>query len=127
MANPFESALTGKPDPREYCISTKDFVIDDEGKLSGLNTVRVEWTKDSGGRWKMEEVPGSQKFFKAQLVFLALGFLGPQQEPLKNLGVKLDGRGNVQTPPRVSIRLIERSCSATDPFLLFSPEIFHQS
>jgi glutamate synthase (NADPH/NADH) len=77
-------------------------VLDDQGKLKGLNTVRVEWTKDSGGRWKMEEVPGSQKFFPAQLVFLALGFLGPQQEPLKKLGVKLDGRGNVQTPPRVS-------------------------
>ena len=106
MTNSLKLALICEPDPREYCISTKDFVVDDEGKLSGLNTVRVEWTKDSGGRWKMEEVPGSQKFFKAQLVFLALGFLGPQQEPLKNLGVKLDRRGNVQTPPRVSIRLI---------------------
>ncbi|KAG8931523.1 glutamate synthase [NADH] [Tulasnella sp. 419] len=87
-------------DPREYCISTKDFVVDDDGKLIGLNTVRVEWTKDSSGRWKMEEVPGSEKFFKAQLVFLALGFLGPQQELLKSLGVKLDGRGNIQTPPK---------------------------
>ncbi|KAG8767917.1 glutamate synthase [NADH] [Ceratobasidium sp. 428] len=87
-------------DPREYCISTKDFVVDDEGKLKGLNTVRVEWTKDSGGRWKMEEVPGSQKFFQAQLVFLALGFLGPQREPVEKMGVKLDGRGNVQTPPK---------------------------
>ncbi|KAF8717826.1 GXGXG motif, partial [Rhizoctonia solani] len=85
-------------DPREYSISTKDFTVDEEGKLTGLNTVRVEWTKDSGGRWKMEEVPGSEKYFPAQLVFLALGFLGPQQEPLKKLGVKLDGRGNVQTP-----------------------------
>jgi len=46
----------------------------------------------------MEEVPGSEKFFKAQLVFLALGFLGPQQELLKSLGVNLDGRGNIQTP-----------------------------
>ncbi|KAG9006059.1 glutamate synthase [NADH] [Tulasnella sp. JGI-2019a] len=85
-------------DPREYSISTKDFVVDDNGKLSGLNTVRVEWTKDSAGRWKMEEVPGSQKFFPAQLVFLALGFLGPEQEMLKSLEVKLDGRGNIQTP-----------------------------
>lgn len=88
-------------DPREYCISTKDFVLDDEGKLKGLNTVRVEWTKDSGGRWKMEEVPGSEKFFPAQLVFLALGFLGPQNEVLKALGIKQDARSNVQTPPKV--------------------------
>lgn len=88
-------------DPREYCISTKDFVLDDEGKLNGLNTVRVEWTKDSGGRWKMEEVPGSEKFFPAQLVFLALGFLGPQNEVLKALNIKQDARSNVQTPPKV--------------------------
>ncbi|KAG8897871.1 glutamate synthase [NADH] [Tulasnella sp. 403] len=84
-------------DPREFCISTKDFVVDEDGKLQGLNTVRVEWTKDSAGRWKMEEVPGSEKFFKAQLVFLALGFLGPEQDMLKSLGLKLDGRGNIST------------------------------
>lgn len=49
----------------------------------------------------MEEVPGSEKFFKAQLVFLALGFLGPEQDMLKSLQVKLDGRGNIQTPSKV--------------------------
>ena len=63
--------------------------------------VRVEWTKDSGGRWKMEEVPGSQKFFPAQLVFLALGFLGPEAELLKSVGLKQDARSNIQTPPNV--------------------------
>lgn len=50
----------------------------------------------------MEEVPGSVRFFPAQLVFLALGFLGPQNEALKALGVKQDGRSNIQTPPKVS-------------------------
>jgi len=109
-------------DPREYCISTKEFVLDDEGKLKGLNTgtrwifdrgtivnghssavvVRVEWTKDSAGRWKMEEVPGSAKFFPAELVFLALGFLGPENPVIKALGVKQDGRTNIQTPLKVS-------------------------
>ena len=88
-------------DPREYCISTKDFVVDGDGKLTGLNTVRVEWTKDSGGRWKMEEVPGSEKFFPAQLVFLALGFLGPEAELLKSVSLKQDARGNIQTPQNV--------------------------
>lgn len=51
----------------------------------------------------MEEVPGSEKFFKAQLVFLALGFLGPEQELPKSLGLKLDGRGNIQTPLKVCL------------------------
>lgn len=66
-----------------------------------LPAVRVEWTKDSGGRWKMEEVPGSEKFFPAQLVFLALGFLGPQAEVIKALGVAQDVRSNIQTPYKV--------------------------
>ena len=63
--------------------------------------VRVEWTKDSGGRWKMEEVPDSEKFFEAQLVFLALGFLGPQNQILQALNIKQDARSNVQTPAKV--------------------------
>lgn len=65
--------------------------------------MRVEWTKESGGRWKMEEVPGSEKFFPAQLVFLALGFLGPETQVIKGLNVKQDGRSNIQTPPKVNI------------------------
>lgn len=67
--------------------------------------VRVEWTKDSSGRWKMEEVPGSEKFFPAQLVFLALGFLGPQSEVPSVLGVKQDVRSNIQTPPKVRLAM----------------------
>lgn len=63
--------------------------------------MRVEWTKDSGGRWKMEEIPDSEKLFPAQLVFLALGFLGPQQELLKALEVKTDARTNIATAPKV--------------------------
>jgi len=49
----------------------------------------------------MEEIPGSEKFFPAQLVFLALGFLGPQQELLKALEVKTDARTNIATAPKV--------------------------
>jgi glutamate synthase (NADPH/NADH) len=49
----------------------------------------------------MEEVPGSEKFFPAQLVFLALGFLGPESDAIKTLGVKQDARSNIQTPPKV--------------------------
>jgi len=51
----------------------------------------------------MEEVPGSEKFFPAQLVFLALGFLGPQSEVPSVLGIKQDARSNIQTPPKVRV------------------------
>ncbi|OWZ34645.1 glutamate synthase (NADPH/NADH) [Cryptococcus neoformans c45] len=85
-------------DPRKYCMATKKFVLDDEGKLKGLDTVQVEWTKQNG-QWKMEEAVGSEKFYPAQLVLLALGFLGPQQECLKALGVETDPRTNIKTAP----------------------------
>lgn len=74
-----------------------------------ITSVRVEWTKDSGGRWKMEEVPGSERFFPAQLVLLALGFLGPQTEVINALGVKQDGRSNIQTPNKVRMITIHSS------------------
>ena len=88
--------------------------MDDEGKLTGLNTVRVEWTKDSGGRWKMEDVPGSEKFFPAQLVLLALGFLGPESDIIKQLGLNQDARSNIQTPPKVSLQSRDPNYLVTD-------------
>jgi NADPH-dependent glutamate synthase beta subunit-like oxidoreductase len=75
--------------------------MDEDGNVKGLNTVRVEWTKDSGGAWKMEDVPGSERFFPAQLVFLALGFLGPESEVIKALKVKQGPRSNIETPNKV--------------------------
>jgi len=101
-------------DPREYSISTKEFVLDEQENLRGLNTVRVEWTKDSGGRWKMEEVPGSERFFPAQLVLLALGFLGPESELIKALGVKQDARSNIQTPSKKYATNVEGVFAAGD-------------
>ena len=55
----------------------------------------------------MEEVPGSEKFFPAQLVFLALGFLGPQTDVIKALGVKQDARSNIQTPHKVNHKSLQ--------------------
>lgn len=50
----------------------------------------------------MEEVPGSAKFFPAQLVLLALGFLGPENAVIKALNLKQDGRSNIQTALKVN-------------------------
>ncbi|KAI8846077.1 putative glutamate synthase Glt1 [Chytridium lagenaria] len=65
-------------DPREFQILSKEFVSDGNGKVKGINTVRVEWTKDEKGAWRMAEVAGSEKFFEADMVLLAMGFLGPE-------------------------------------------------
>ena len=87
-------ALFGR-DPREYSILTKEFVGDPEGRLAGLRTVRVEWHKPRGERPYFEEIPGSEEYWEADLVLLALGFLGPEQEILDQLEVDRDPRTNV--------------------------------
>lgn len=51
----------------------------------------------------MTEVPNSEEFYPADVVFLALGFTGPEKPLLEQFGVKLDPRGNVATPPNVSM------------------------
>jgi NADPH-dependent glutamate synthase beta subunit-like oxidoreductase len=46
---------------------------------------QVEWVKDAAGRWKIEEVPDSEKIYPCQLVLLAMGFLGPEVEVIESL------------------------------------------
>jgi glutamate synthase (NADPH/NADH) small chain len=79
---------------RDWSIATKEF-IGENGKVVGLKAVRVDW-KDG----KMQEVPGSEFEMKADLVLLAMGFMGPTQtgllSQLEGLGVEKDARKNVK-------------------------------
>jgi glutamate synthase (NADPH/NADH) small chain len=82
---------------REFAIETKEFLGDESGHVRGLRTVRVEWVKDEHGRTGPREVAGSEKIWPAQLVLLAMGFLGPEKRgAIEQLGLELDGRGNVK-------------------------------
>ena len=91
-----EAAALYGSDPREYAITTKRFVGDEDGHVKEAHTVRIEWVKDDSGRFQMKEVPGSEKIWPAQLVLLAMGFLGPERDGvLEQLAVKIDERGNV--------------------------------
>ena len=83
-------------DPREYQILSKEYLVDDEGKLKGIKTVNVEWTKNDEGGWQMAEVEGSEKEWPAQLILLAMGFLGPEQTVAESLGLETDARSNFQ-------------------------------
>jgi glutamate synthase (NADPH/NADH) small chain len=87
-------AIFGK-DPREYLIQTKRFVGDANGHVKELHTVRIEWIKDNG-RIIPRDVPGSERVFPAQLVLLAMGFLGPENQLLDQLGVEKDPRSNAK-------------------------------
>ena len=73
---------------REFAIATKEF-IGEKGKLTGVKTVRLQW---QGG--KMTEVEGSEQILKADLAFLAMGFVSPVTSILDAFGVERDARGN---------------------------------
>jgi glutamate synthase (NADPH/NADH) small chain len=76
---------------RVYAVSTQEFTGDADGNVAGLKLVEVEMVD---GRFT--PVPGSEREIPAQLVLLAMGFTGPEKGPLlQQLGVELDGRGNV--------------------------------
>lgn len=83
-------------DPRNYCITTKKFVGDDNGYVKAVHTVNIEWIKDDNGRFAPVEIPGSDKIWPAQLVFLAMGFLGPDEGLLESFGVERDSRSNAK-------------------------------
>jgi glutamate synthase (NADPH/NADH) small chain len=82
---------------RFFSISTKEF-IGSKGRVQALRTVSVEFVPDASGRLKMTEVPGTEYEWPAELVLLALGFVGPERDNVvAQLGVELDERGNVKT------------------------------
>jgi glutamate synthase (NADPH/NADH) small chain len=89
-------ALWGK-DPRQFQVLTKRFVDDGTGRVKALEVVQVEWVRGPDGRFGPKEIPGSERTIPADLVLLALGFVGPEKPMLQQLGVKLDDRGNVWT------------------------------
>ena len=80
---------------RDFAVLTKRAVGKD-GKVEALECVRVEWGKGADGRMGMQEVAGSAFHLKADLVLLAMGFLGPRKPGMvEQAGVALDPRGNV--------------------------------
>lgn len=86
--------LTGK-DPRNYLISTKKIVGNENGEVKELHTVEVTWGKDQYGRFVPQEVPGSEKVWQADLVLLAMGFLGPEDAIADELKLERDPRSNI--------------------------------
>jgi glutamate synthase (NADPH/NADH) small chain len=81
---------------RDWSINTKKFSGDANGKVKKLHGVRLEWKKGENGRPQMVEVPGSEFELDADLVLLAMGFVGPEKPGMiEQLGVALDERGNV--------------------------------
>ena len=83
-------------DPRQYLMTAKKFVGDNKGQVKEVHVVQVEWAKDDKGRFIPKDVPGTQKVLPVQLVLLAMGFLGPEDQLLEQLKVERDERSNAK-------------------------------
>jgi len=84
-------------DPRAYSIMTKRFLGDEHGHLRAVQTVEIDLSRGGNGQTRVHEVAGTEKEWPAQMVLLALGFLGPETEGLlSQLGVLINHRGNVE-------------------------------
>jgi glutamate synthase (NADPH) small chain len=83
-------------DPRVYLTTAKKFESDESGAVKAVHTVQVEWQKNDKGAFIPKEIPGTEKVHPAQLVLLAMGFLGPEQSLLEQLKVERDARSNAK-------------------------------
>jgi glutamate synthase (NADPH/NADH) small chain len=91
-----EAAAKFGADPRIYLTTVKKFVGDAAGNVKELVTVEIKWAKNDKGQFIPQEIPGTEKTRPAQLVLLAMGFLGPEQAILKDLKLETDQRSNIK-------------------------------
>jgi len=82
-------------DPRTYSVLTKEFIDDGSGQVAGVRTVTVDWSKPRDGA-PFSEVHGTTRIWRADLVLLSMGFLGPEHSATDLLGLEYDARGNYQ-------------------------------
>jgi len=95
---------------RDFAVLTRR-AIGRDGRIEALECARLEWTATPDGRMTMTEVPGSEFLLKADLILLAMGFVGPHKEGLlEQAGVAQDARGNV--------------AANTDDYRTSAPKIF---
>jgi len=91
-----EAAAKYGADPRVYLTTAKKFIGDDQGNVSGVHLVQIKWDKNEKGQFIPVDIPGTDRIVPAQVVLLAMGFLGPEQGLLDGLGVERDPRSNVK-------------------------------
>ena len=91
-----EAAAKFGADPRVYLTTARKFTGDDKGWVKEVLTVQVQWERNEKGQFVPKEVPGTEQARPAQLVLLAMGFLGPEQPLLEGLGLQRDPRSNVK-------------------------------
>jgi glutamate synthase (NADPH/NADH) small chain len=91
-----EAAARFGADPRVYLTTGEKFVGDKNGNVKELHIYDVEWTRNEQGAFIPKRVPNSDKVLQAELVLLAMGFLGPEDPMLTELSVERDPRSNAK-------------------------------
>jgi glutamate synthase (NADPH/NADH) small chain len=89
-----EAAALWGSDPRRYLVNTQR-LTGVGGSVKTIETVGVEWVHSPGGRPEMHEVAGTEQSVAADLVLIAMGFVGPEPTLPAAFGCKLDHRGNI--------------------------------
>jgi glutamate synthase (NADPH/NADH) small chain len=91
-----EAAAKYGADPRVYLTTGTKFEGDEHGQVKAIHTVEVQWDRNEKGQFIPKNIPGTERVVPAQLVLLAMGFLGPEQPLLDSLKVERDARSNVK-------------------------------
>ena len=90
-----EAAALWGADPRRYLVNTRRLVGNESGAVTAIETVEIDWVHTPGSRPEMRELPGTEASFPADLVLIAMGFVGPEPTLPAAFGCRLDHRGNI--------------------------------
>src|SRR5688500_12301884 len=83
---------------RQWAILTKEFLGDNNGRLTGLKVVDIKWATNAQGKMGFEEIPGTERVIPCELALLAIGFVGAEKDGMiDELGLAIDERGNIRT------------------------------
>jgi glutamate synthase (NADPH) small chain len=83
---------------RQWAILTKEFLGDNNGRLTGLKVVEIKWGVNAQGKMGFEEIPGTERVLPCELALLAIGFVGAEKGGLvEELKLELDERGNIKS------------------------------
>ena len=90
-----ESIAVQGQDPRDYLVQTTKIEGDQNGNVKAVHTVAIEWQRTPEGQMIPKEVAGSEQVHKADIVLLAMGFMGPESSLVDQFGLDRDPRSNI--------------------------------
>jgi glutamate synthase (NADPH) small chain len=83
---------------RQWSLLTKEFLSDNNGRLTGLKIVEIKWGMNAQGKMGFEEVAGTERVIPCELALLAIGFVGAEKGGMVDeLKIELDERGNIKS------------------------------